>query len=624
VEPLIGAAVASLTTDAICVFDAELKRFVEVNLAFTQVFGYTPAEARLLRLGDFSVSEPSSTEALMAELDAAGRVDAGVRLYRCKDGNVVAMATRSSIAVVDGRRFYCSVMRDLTEITTAQRAAVDSDQRFRTLADAAFEGICITEGGLIVDCNEQLGRLFGVPAADLIGRRAVDFVAPEALPMLAQRYAEGRNDAVEHPMLRADGSRFFGESQAKTLHLGKRTLRVSALRDISARKQIESQLQASLRLESIGRLAGGIAHDFNNLLTVIMTLVELMLERPRPQGEQEDLRQVQGAAVRAAALTQQLLAFARRRIVEPRVVDLNLLLGDLDSMLRRLLGEHITLKVARSEDDLGAVRVDPGQIEQVVVNLAINARDAMASGGTLTLETANVALGPEYTATHPEVSPGQYVLLAVSDTGCGMDAGTIERIFEPFFTTKSERGNGLGLSTCYGIVKQSGGSLWVYSEVGRGTTFKVYLPRVYDELDTLSPSTPPPLRRGTERVLLLEDDPMVRPVAARALREYGYEVYEAANPTEARQIFARLHGKVDALITDVVLPEMNGRQLAELLREEQPGLRVLYTSGYTENTIVHHGVVDAGIHFLAKPYLSTDLAQRVRAVFDQDGHEPKS
>ncbi len=238
------------------------------------------------------------------------------------------------------------------------------------------------------------------------------------------------------------------------------------------------------------------------------------------------------------------------------------------------------------------MRVDPGQIEQVVVNLAINGRDAMDPGGTLTIETGNVALGREYAATHPEVAPGEYVMLAVSDTGAGMDPATLERIFEPFFTTKAERGSGLGLSTCYGIVKQSGGSLWVYSELGQGSTFKIYLPRVFDELDTLEPPKPQQPRRGTERILLVEDDAMVRPVAARALRDYGYEVHEAATPAEARQKFTQFEGQFAALITDVVLPEMNGRQLAELLTRSNPNLRVLYTSGYTENTIVHHGVVD--------------------------------
>jgi len=619
-KQLLGAVTSSLTTDAIFVLHASTLHFVEVNLAFTQLFGYSQDEARTLHLADFVVTKSPSIELIQSQVESHGSMDAGVRAYRCKDGRQLRMATRVNMTVVDGIRYYCSVMRDQSDIERAQQSAVENERRFRTLVDAAFEGIGITEQGVIVDCNEQLGRLLGLTVSETIGKRVLDFIAPESREQLIERFKRGAGEPFEHIMLRADGTRFHAESQAKTLQLGERAIRVTALRDISARKNQEAQRQQSQRLESVGRLAGGIAHDFNNLLTVVLSLVEMLLESPRDPEEQDDLKQVRAAAERATELTQQLLAFARRRIVEPKVVSLNQLVTDLDKMLRRILGEHVSLATLCAPE-LGAVRVDPGQIEQVVVNLAINARDAMEPGGTLTIETSNVSLGPEYAATHPEVTPGDYVMLAVSDTGSGMDRATLEHIFEPFFTTKAERGTGLGLATCYGIVRQSGGSLWVYSEVGHGTTFKIYLPRVHAPLDKREPPKPPQTRHGVERILLVEDDPMVRPVVARSLRQYGYEVHDAATPSEAREMFAKLEGKIDILVTDVVLPEMNGRQLAEVLCQQQPGLRVLYTSGYTENTILHQGVVDAGIHFLSKPYRIGELAQRVRSILDGKGRK---
>jgi PAS domain S-box-containing protein len=468
-----------------------------------------------------------------------------------------------------------------------------------------------------VDGNDQLGELLGVPLAELIGRSVVDLVAPEWRERLAERLRTGAGEPFEHVMLRTDGTRFEAESQAKQLRVGDRTLRVTALRDISRRKHLEEQLRQSQRLESIGRLAGGVAHDFNNLLTVILSLVDILMERPRSADERADLDQIREAADRAAQLTEQLLAFARRRIIEPKVVDPNALVSNLERMLRRLLGEHIRL-VTVCRPDLGTVRVDPSQFEQVVVNLAVNARDAMVSGGTLTIETQNVTLGPDYAAAHAEVTPGEYVMVAVSDTGTGMDSATLSRIFEPFFTTKEQnRGTGLGLATSYGIVRQSGGSLWVYSEPGRGTTFKIYLPRIYEALSQLAPKAHPEPQRGAETLLLVEDDAAVRRVAVRALTKRGYRVIEASAPSEARERFAQWGGRVDALITDVVLPEMSGRDLAHLLRQQNAHLRVLYTSGYTENTIVHHGVVDADVDFLAKPYVSGDLARRIREVLDR-------
>jgi len=621
---VMGMAVTSLTTDAIVVLDPKTYRLIEVNQAFTRVFGYTADEAACLTLQAFSAADPESLQTLVREIEERGELSAGVRPYRSKDGRVVPMETRVGVIDIEGRRLHCAVMRDVSELHRAQAAATESEERFRTLAKAAFEGIGITDGGRIIDGNEQLGELLGASTSELLGMSVVDLVAPEWKERLATRFQLGKGEPFEHVMLRLDGSRFEAESQAKLLRIGERVLRVTALRDISQRKRLEEQLQQSQRLESIGRLAGGVAHDFNNLLTVILSLVGMLIEMPRSAEEKEDLLQIQQAAERAAGLTQQLLAFARRRIIEPKVIDLNQLVSDLNRMLKRLLGEQIEL-VTVCAPDLGTVRVDPGQLEQVLVNLAVNARDAMEAGGTLTIETQNVMFGQEHTTSHPDVTPGDYVMVAITDTGCGMDSSTLMRIFEPFFTTKSStRGNGLGLATSYGIVKQSGGSLWVYSEPGRGTTFKVYLPRVYEAVSQVQVIAATLPGRGEETLLLVEDDAMVRRVAVRALTDNGYRVVEASTPSEAQLQFAQLEGKIDVLITDVVLPEMSGWKLAQLLRDQNPDLRVLFTSGYTENTIVHHGVVDADIDFLAKPYVLGELARRVREVLARPARKSAS
>jgi CheY-like chemotaxis protein len=371
-----------------------------------------------------------------------------------------------------------------------------------------------------------------------------------------------------------------------------------------------------MRMEAIGRLAGGVAHDFNNLLTVIMSVAKVMGEAPRNAGDQADLRQIEVAAERAAELTSHLLSFARKQITEPKVIDLNALIAAVDPLLRRLLGEHITLK-AVYEPGLGAVRADPMQLEQVVMNLAINARDAMENGGTLTLETANVELGAEYAATHPEVEAGEYVMIGVSDTGEGMDAATLARVFEPFFTTKDQgRGSGLGLATSYGIIKQCGGSIWAYSEPDYGTTFKVYLPRVRAALSVPEAKRPAAAASGSESLLLVEDDELVRRIASRILVSNGYKVHVAVDGADALSRFKELEGKIDALITDVVLPKVSAKELVQRLKQLKPELRVLYTSGYTENTVVHQGVVDAGVNFLAKPYLPADLSRAVRKVLE--------
>jgi hypothetical protein len=386
------------------------------------------------------------------------------------------------------------------------------------------------------------------------------------------------------------------------------------------RRSLEAQLAQSQKIEAIGRLAGGVAHDFNNLLTVILGVTGELLEQPRavlPAGIRGDVEMIRDAGERGAALTQQLLAFARQQVVRPTVLDMNAVVVGLETLFRRLIEESIELQCVLASD-LGRVRADAGQIEQILVNLVVNARDAMPVGGTLTIETANAELDAEYAREHVPVVPGRYMMLAVSDTGAGIPPEVHARLFEPFFTTKTlGRGTGLGLATVYGIVKQSGGYIWAYSEPNQGSTFKIYLPLVDEPATTHEPvdsRTEPPT--GTETVLLVDDNDAVRAIASRALRRYGYTVLEARNAEDALQLAATHAGPLHLLLTDVVMPGMSGQILARRLAEEHPGLKLIYMSGYAENAISRYGILEAGANLLQKPFTPKALGRIVRTVLD--------
>jgi nitrogen-specific signal transduction histidine kinase/ActR/RegA family two-component response regulator len=388
--------------------------------------------------------------------------------------------------------------------------------------------------------------------------------------------------------------------------------------DITERKHLADQLRQSQKMQAVGELAGGVAHDFNNLLMVMKGHAEMLLDRlGENTAELQNAKQIHEAAERAAGLTRQLLAFSRKQVLQPRVLDMNEAVGGMIQMVSRIIGESIELAFLPGSK-LGCVKADPSQIEQVVLNLVVNARDAMPKGGRLTIETTNIDLDRSYATSHAVVEPGPYVMLTVTDNGCGMDTETQARIFEPFFTTKGPgRGTGLGLATVYGVVKQSGGYIWVYSEVGHGTTFKVYLPRVAATADKLvaekQPAAPSP---GTETILFVEDEENVRELVSEYLQARGYTVIEAGDGIAALELAEKHSGSIQLLITDVVMPKLSGRELATRISAQRKDLKVLYISGYTDDSVFRHGVLEGGMSFLQKPFNLKALAEKVRAILD--------
>jgi two-component system cell cycle sensor histidine kinase/response regulator CckA len=503
-----------------------------------------------------------------------------------------------------------------------------SEKLLIALLESACQAIVSTDrAGRIVLANRRTGEMFGYTGQELIGA-PVELLLPES-----KRAAHGRQreDYFQRPRARPmgigldlsgrrkDGTEFPVEVSLSSVETEEGIFGIAFISDISLRKTLEAQLTQAQKMEAVGRLAGGVAHDFNNMLTVIagynrMVLDELSTLDPLRGYAEEILK----AADRAAALTNQLLAFSRRQIMQPRVINLNAVIGQTESMLRRLIGEDIQLVMSLGADT-GNIKADPHHIEQAIVNLAVNGRDAMPAGGRIIIETSNVQIDETYAKTHMGVQPGEFVMIAVSDTGHGMDSATRQNIFEPFFTTKqSGKGTGLGLATVYGMVKQSGGDIWVYSEPGHGTTFKLYFPRVAEPASPGSIEKPePPRHEGGETVMLVEDEAQVRDLTERMLKQLGYSVLAAAHGKEAMDISRAHPGKISLLVTDVVMPNMSGKQVADALLSSRPDLKVLYLSGYADNTVVHHGVLDSNVDFLSKPFSRDALARKVREILSR-------
>ncbi|HXE89608.1 MAG TPA: ATP-binding protein [Terriglobales bacterium] len=473
-----------------------------------------------------------------------------------------------------------------------------------------------------LEVNNAAVEKYGYSRDEFLALKVTDIRPVEDIPLFLDTVQSRRpKDSGPHfghwRHRHKDGRILNVEVTAQGLDFAGRRAVLVVVKDVSERMHLGEQLRQAQKMEAVGRLAGGVAHDFNNVLTVITGYTSILMESLDPDSPQaHDLRQIAKSADRAAALTRQLLAFSRRQVLQPRVLNLNSLVLNAQKMLERLIGEDIEIHLSL-EASLGSVSADPGQLEQVIMNLAVNARDAMPDGGNLIFETRNVEVETPRSLGHFRVAPGSYVMLAVTDTGCGMDLETIGRIFEPFFTTKEKgKGTGLGLSTVYGIVKQSGGYVWVESAPGEGSTFTIYLPRVEAPADDESDEPLSAARRGGETILLVEDDAVVRELARRILAGSGYHVLPAGSVVEAER-FCRQHaGNLDLLLTDVVMPGMSGRDLARRLAVMRPRMRVLYMSGYTDNVIVHRGVLDPGTHFLQKPFTPRTLLEKVREVLD--------
>ncbi len=546
---------------------------------------------------------------------------------------IVASLVLGRLTVETARRRAEAQARDLAGKEQALR---DGEERLRfqntlleCLAEASIDGLMVispTREWLYF--NRRFVEIWEIPdeiAATRSGHATLEYISDkiqEAAEFRARvAYLYDHPEETDQVEVRLKDGRIFERYSAPvTSGSGVYYGRLWTYRDVTRRKALEEQLRQAQKMEAIGRLAGGIAHDFNNLLTVIIgssTLALDTIEATSPQ--RHDLEQIRRAGERGAALTRQLLAFSRKQVLQPQVVNLNSLINNLEKMLYRLIGEDIELSTLL-EPQVGLVQADPGQIEQVILNLAVNARDAMPQGGKLTIETVNVFLADAYLSDHPGVKPGPYVLLAVSDNGIGMDASVKEHLFEPFFTTKERgKGTGLGLATVHGIVHQSGGFIWVYSEPGQGATFKIYLPclKIGPEPDRL-PRPAPGSLHGTEIILLLEDNEMVREFAGRVLREVGYTVLEAGDGVAALELAVGYSGgPIALLITDVVLPgSLSSREVSRALLARLPDLKVLYMSGYTDNVIVHHGILDEGLAFLQKPLTPGDLLRKVREVLE--------
>lgn len=588
------------------------------------------AESRMPHISNNVLNDPEVSDKAWAEREQIVAFAGYPLIVEERLIGVMAMFSREVLEddTLDALDSVADIVSQGIERKRAEEALSESEQRYRDLVENAHDIIYSHDlEGNYTSMNKAGTVITGYTLDKALKLNLAQTVAPEyvarAREMLKRKLAGEPVTAYEMEIIAENGRRITVEANTKLVYQDGVAVGVQGIaRDITERKVLEEQLRQSQKMEAIGQLAGGVAHDFNNLLTAINGYSSLALRR----ADEDDaikgyLEEINKAGERAANLTRQLLAFGRKQMLQPVALNLNDVVADLNKMLRRLIGEDIRL-TAKFEPALKKIKADPGQIEQVLVNLVVNARDAMPQGGTLTIETANVELDEDYAARHVGIHPGKYVMLAVSDNGTGMNEETRARIFEPFFTTKEKgKGTGLGLSTVYGIVKQSGGNIWVYSEPNQGTSFKVYLPQLESEIETEKKSSrEEEISGGTETVLLVEDEDVVRRLAKDILEGAGYKVLSANGGMEAAGLCAAGQKEIDLLLTDVVMPETSGKEVAERVSKLVPGIKVLFMSGYTDEAIVHHGVLDSNVEFIQKPFTPVALAKKVRQVLDSNGH----
>jgi len=620
--------------DMIAVVDMEGKRIFN-SLSYEKVLGYSLNE--LKESSAFEQIHPDDRESVKSAGDEARRTGVGRPLeyrVRHKDGTWrVLESTASVIRDAKGEPQHMVIVnRDVTERKRAAEALRRSEASFRSVVEDAPYGIYRASlSGELVLVNPALQKILGYASqtellqANLgtqIYRNPLDHQKVNELLLRQQSF----ND-VEVEWKRKDGTPITVRCSGWPIkdESGRVAFLELFAEDVTERRALERQLRMAQKMEAVGRLSGGIAHDFNNLLGVIIGYSQVLKRSLKPEHPlYEHAEEIEKASQRAVSLTRQLLAFSRQQVLEPVILNMNALVSDMEKMLPRLIGEDVALTLTL-DPALGQVKADPGQVEQVIMNLAVNARDAMPDGGKLTIQTANVDLDTAYTHQHPGSRVGSYVMLRVTDTGTGIDPEIQAQIFEPFFTTKErDKGTGLGLATVYGVVKQSGGYIAVDSEKGKGASFSVYLLRVENAVTAPDLSNDAPVSvRGSETILLVEDEESLRKLADMFLRDSGYHVLTAADGAQALQVARQYAGPIHLLLTDVVMPGINGRVLAERLAPSQPGMRILYVSGYTDSFIAGHGVLEAGAHLLHKPFTEESLTRKVRELLDANRGEFK-
>jgi PAS domain S-box-containing protein len=612
-------------TDAFFLHDAH-GVILDMNRQACESLGYRREELLGMIPFGFDVdADRSFFDHIEARLDA-NEVIAFDSRHRRKDGSVFPVEVRVRSFWQGGYRFAISLVRDITERKQAERALVESYSLLHAVVEGASDVVYVKDlKGLYLMINSAGARVLGKTVEEVIGKDDHELFTSETAQAITERdrqvTASGVSQTIEEVATVAGVRRTYLVNKGVYRDRHDQVIGLIGIaRDVTELKRLEEQFRQAQKMEAVGRLAGGVAHDFNNLLTVINGNSELVFGGLRADNpNRELLAEIIASGERAANLTRQLLAFSRKQMLQPEVVSLNVVLGQVLKLLQRLIGEDIEL-VLRPSATLGLAKVDPGQFEQAIINLLVNARDAMPDGGQLTIETVNINLDEHYAEQHPEVRPGRYVVVAVSDTGQGMDEETKACIFEPFFTTKEPgKGTGLGLAMVYGFIRQSGGHVEVYSELSHGTTFKLYLPRADESMPaaTVLPSRLS-IPAGSETVLVVEDEAAVRNLLRRVLQSCGYTILEAQDGKVALEIAQRHAGRIDLLVTDLVMPKMSGRELVERLTQARPGMRTLMMSGYSNDVVIRQGALQASVAFLQKPFSPIDLARKVREILDAE------